>query len=98
MASWLIEESAEKLPCSFQSLLGQHHRLVAVLRVGDHALCMEPVHRGPVEALAYAVLLVEREEEKREHRVIDAVRVSHDGMVADVDDELKWTCPLQGAQ
>src|SRR3954454_10535979 len=54
---------------------GEHDELGLVHRVADQALLVEPVQRVPVKLLPGAPVLMTGQKEKRQHRVVDLVRV-----------------------
>lgn len=65
-----------------QAFLGQHHRLGFAGRISDHPLLVQAIERLPLEAFPGPVLVMQREPEKRQHRVVDLVVVDiHAGTI-----------------
>jgi hypothetical protein len=58
-----------------QALVREDHGLRPADRVGNQALAMQPLERSPVEALPRPSLVVQRQSQQRQHRIIDLVVV-----------------------
>jgi hypothetical protein len=58
-----------------QALVGEDHGLCPADRVGDQALAMQPLERPPVEAFPRPSLIVQRQSQQRQHRVVNLVVV-----------------------
>src|SRR3954471_528094 len=87
---WLGEHGLEELFGALQALLGEHDRLGLVDRVADQAFLIEPVERVPIHPLPGAPVVVKRQKEERQHRIVDLVRVErHPRTLPDLR-ELRW--------
>ena len=65
----------EEFLAVFLTLFGEHDRFGLAYRIEDHSLLVQPIHRIPVVSFPCASVVMDCQEEKCEHHLVDFVFV-----------------------